>query len=207
MGYKEVGESCARGAARLAGGSHEGVSVEEVKDAAIVPQAGPGGLFDPVRQAVFLQRMADKPIVGRAARAAGVTVGCVYAFRKRSAAFAAAWDEALVAGVDQLENRAIDRAMDKSDKLMELLLKGMRPETYREKVDAAAAMRVNIVVDLVEAGPGIVDAEDVTTLEDSTVPSLEDSTVPGNEGVTKDVYSLTPNPLPALPESSETPAL
>ena len=170
MGTKEVGESCERGAARVAGGAHDGVDIEAVKAIAQTPDSSLTG-FDPIRQALFLQTLAAKPIVGRAAKAAGVTVGACYAMRKRSDVFAAAWDEALIQGVDTLEDRAYDRAMDKSDKLLELLLKGLRPETYREKVDAMAAMRVNIVVDLVpfeshggEAGD--IDAEGFEVLQD-----------------------------------------
>ena len=168
MGTKEVGESCERAGDRLKAGAHDGVDVEAVKAIAQIPGSALTG-FDPIRQALFLQTLAAKPIVGRAAKAAGVTVGACYAMRKRSEVFAAAWDEALIQGVDTLEDCAYDRAMDKSDKLLELLLKGLRPETYREKVDAMAAMRVNIVVDLVPfdsggAEPGDVDAEGVEVL-------------------------------------------
>ena len=172
-GEHAIGESCARGAQRVALGAHEGVSEEAVRKIAEIPPAGPGGIFDPMRQAVFLQSLAERPIVGSAARAAGVTTAAVYKMRQRSKIFAAAWDEALTAGVDTLEDRAYDRAMDKSDKLMELLLKGMRPETYRERVDALASMRVNIVVDLVpgfgeEEGDVEGELEDVEVLADGS---------------------------------------
>jgi len=149
---KKVAESCQRGAVRVEDGTHDGVDSDDVKAIARIPQAGAMSPFDPVRQALFLQALKDKPIVGRAARRAGVTVATAYRMRKRSPVFAAAWDESLCAGVDTLEECAIDRALSKSDKLLEMLLKGMRPETYREKVDALAAMRVNIVVDLTREG-------------------------------------------------------
>ena len=121
-------------------------------------------MFHPVQQAIFLKSLAERPIVGRAARAAGVDVSRCYKMRKRSRAFAQLWDEALIAGVDTLEECAIDRALDKSDKLLELLLKGHRPETFRDKLDLAVASRVDFVVDLVPfvapLEPGDVD-EDV----------------------------------------------
>ena len=149
MGVKEVEESVARGHRRLVDGEHDGVDDHEVRDLAVIPPANAMEPFTPVRQALFLQALARKPIVGRAAKAAGMTTAGVYALRKRSPAFAAAWDEALCAGVDDLEECAIDRAKEKSDPLMALLLKGMRPETYRERVDLAIAARTDIVVDLV----------------------------------------------------------
>ena len=160
---KLVDAAVSRGVTRVKDGTHGGADQREVRSLAEIPRATAVMPFDPVRQALFLQALQDKPIVGRAARKAGVTVGMAYGMRKRSEVFAAAWDEALCASVDALEECAIDRAMSKSDKLLEMLLKGMRPETYREKVDALAAMRVNIVVDLV---PGLetVDAEGVETV-------------------------------------------
>lgn len=164
----------ARALERVENGEHDSVDARQVEDLAKLPEApcvpargraeGSIRLFDPVRQAVFLQALKEKPIVGRAAEMAGITVSTAYKLRGRSPAFAAAWDDAVVRGVDGLEEVAMERALEKSDKLMELFLKGLRPERYREKLDVNVDARVEIVVDLV---PGdFVEAEAVEVIED-----------------------------------------
>ena len=164
----------ARATERIEGGEHSdeavaaGKALAEMPTAPVVPARGrieaSIRLFDPVRQAAFLQALREKPIVGRAAERAGITVSTAYKLRGRSPAFAAAWDDAVVRGVDELEEVAMERALEKSDKLMELFLKGLRPERYRERVDVDVAGKVEIVVDLV---PGdFVEAEAVEVLED-----------------------------------------
>jgi hypothetical protein len=155
--------------ARAAGGD-----VAEVPSAEVVAAKGANGqlttreLFDPVRQALFLHELRKSPVVGRAARAAGVCVGTVYEMRKRSTAFAAQWDEALVQSVDEIDQAIIDRGMNGSDRLLIEAARAYRPEKYSPKIDVDVASRVEIVVDLV---PGqfvadTVDAEEVTVLED-----------------------------------------
>lgn len=151
MPIEDVRGHVDRASKRIEGGAHDGV----VPGAEI--EVAPGHeltAFHPVQQAYFLQELKRSPIVGRAARAAGVTVAQCYAMRKRSETFAAAWDESLIEAVDDLEQVAVERATSKSDRLLELLLKGHRPETYRDKLDVALASRVDIVVDLVPGLPG-----------------------------------------------------
>ena len=122
-------------------------------------------LFDPVRQAVFLQALRCSPIVGHAARAAGITVETAYRLRRRSKAFAGAWDEAREAAVDEIEDVAIKRAVDGSDQLMVQILRAHRPERYRPQIDVDVQGRVDIVVDLVPAGASAsasVEADEAT---------------------------------------------
>jgi hypothetical protein len=106
-------------------------------------------LFDPMRQAVFLKELRAEPIVGKAARAAGITVATAYAMRKRSEDFAAQWDEALVEGVDGIEEELIRRGKAGSDRLLIEAARAHRPDKYSPKVDVAVQGAVEIVVDLV----------------------------------------------------------
>ncbi len=58
-----------------------------------------------------------------------------YDWRDADPVFAAAADAAIEEGTDFLEDKARDRAVKESDTLMIFLLKGRRPEKYRERVD------------------------------------------------------------------------
>lgn len=71
--------------------------------------------------------------VSEAARAAGVGRRTVYDWRDADLAFAAAWDEAEEEAVDALEAAARKRAMESSDRLMEILLKAHRPAKYMDR--------------------------------------------------------------------------
>lgn len=102
------------------------------------------------RRAIFLRELSRSPVVGTAARAAGIPLAKAYRLKGSDPRFSAAWDEALTVAVDRVEEVAIARAMRKSDKLMEMVLKAKRPEEYRERVDVAVALRGEIIVDLVE---------------------------------------------------------
>jgi len=59
-----------------------------------------------------------------------------WAYEQRAAdpEFARAWDQAIESGTDALEDAARKRAMQSSDSLMQFLLKGRRPNKYRENI-------------------------------------------------------------------------
>ncbi len=98
-----------------------------------------------------------------------------YNWRKGDEAFATAWDEALDAGTDALEDEAVRRAHEGveepvfyqgeevarvrkySDNLLMFLLKGRRPERFRERTEISGPgggpVRVVLSVDL-SAGEG-----------------------------------------------------
>lgn len=101
------------------------------------------------RRALFLRELARSPVVGRAARYAGVSLSSLYRLKREDERFSTAWDEAMVCAVDDIEQAAIDRALEKSDKLLEMILKAKRPDEYREKVDVKVAAVGRIEVDLV----------------------------------------------------------
>lgn len=115
----------------------------------------------------FLKALSDGGVVRHAAEAAGVSKNTAYRERERDSAFAEAWDDAIDDAADVLEVEARRRAIlgvekvtyvrsgtdDKgrpvftqqtireySDTLLIFLLKGMRPEKFRDGYDLKAAL-------------------------------------------------------------------
>ena len=74
--------------------------------------AEPHTVFSPRRQAEFLQSLQLFGNVRLAARAARVSAQTAYRARRGSAAFARAWDSALLAARDQAEQVLADRALN-----------------------------------------------------------------------------------------------
>ena len=99
----------------------------------------------------FLRALAQKGTVTAAAKAAAISRQHVYKWRESDPVFAKAWDEALDEAVDHMEAEARRRAVDGvlkpvyqggqrvgtireySDTLLIFLLKGAKPEKYRER--------------------------------------------------------------------------
>lgn len=88
------------------------------------------------KKSEFLTALRDMPNVSAACRLIGVANKTMYEHRKEDAEFAAAWDDAIKEGAENLEAIAMRRAMEShtSDTLMIFLLKGLFPEKYRENV-------------------------------------------------------------------------
>lgn len=101
----------------------------------------------------FLTELRETANVAHSARMAGHTRNAFYFHRSRHPEFAEAWEDAMGEAVDNLEAEARRRAMDGykaiahvtqngkvtmhtvySDRLMEVLLKGHRPERYVERM-------------------------------------------------------------------------
>ena len=80
----------------------------------------------------FLDALATGLSVSAAASAAGIGRQTAYDLRNRDPDFAAAWDDALEAGTDVLEDEARRRALNGSDLLTIFLLKGRRPWKFRD---------------------------------------------------------------------------
>jgi hypothetical protein len=106
----------------------------------------------PKKASLFLTALADLGHVGQAAKRTGITVRTWYRHRREDATFAAAWEQALGEAMDTvLEPEAIRRAVhgvlkpvyqggkrvgyvrEYSDTLLIFLLKGGKPEKYRER--------------------------------------------------------------------------
>lgn len=115
-----------------------------------------GRLTDEERRTLFLDTLSDGGHISNAAKAAGLPRRTVYNWRKTDDTFRDAWDEALDLGTDALEDEAIRRALygvekpvyqggkkvgmvqEYSDGLMQFLLKGRRPEKYKDRVEQTA---------------------------------------------------------------------
>lgn len=105
----------------------------------------------------FLESLMTTCNVTASARAAGVGRVTVYDHRRRHSDFAKAWDEAKAIGADTLEDEAVRRARDGwlepvffrgeatgevrkfSDTLLIFLLKGAKPDKYRERFEHTGA--------------------------------------------------------------------
>jgi hypothetical protein len=57
----------------------------------------------------------------------------MYEHRKTDESFARAWDDAVEAGADALEDEAVRRAKESSDVLLIFLLKGRRPGKFKDR--------------------------------------------------------------------------
>jgi hypothetical protein len=92
----------------------------------------------------FLEQLRETCNVSHSAREAGISRTVAYEWRASDPDFAAAWEDAEEQAVDKLEKVARDRAIDGSDRMMEILLKAHRPEKYVErfKGDFSGALTV-----------------------------------------------------------------
>lgn len=118
----------------------------------------------------FLAVLAETCNVSDAARKAGIGRRTAYEWKAADEAFAAAWREAEEEAADKLEREAWRRAVegvDKpvtfqgaitatykeySDRMLEILLKGHRPEKYTERVKNEHSGAMSIVVSPEDAG-------------------------------------------------------
>jgi len=123
----------------------------------------------PKKQALFLAELAKCGSVTAAAAAAGVPRETLYFVRANNVQFAEAWEKAAELGADALEDEARRRAHDGvdepltcakglvlgedgqpvmvkkySDTLLIFLLKGAKPEKYRDKLDVKASVEASV---------------------------------------------------------------
>jgi len=95
----------------------------------------------------FLDALRMHGIVSQAAIEAGIHRDTAYFERSKDPEFARQWAEALDRGVDALEDTAMKRAYEGSDTLLIFLLKGRRPERYREVLKT---IQVNVTPEQLE---------------------------------------------------------
>lgn len=125
----------------------------------------------PKKRALFLAELAKSGNVSHSAEVAGYARRTVYDYREQDPIFAAAWEEALERAADVLEHEARRRAVDGvekyvttakglifdhegnplmertfSDTLLIFLLKGVRPDKYRDnaKVEHSGAVGLTV---------------------------------------------------------------
>jgi hypothetical protein len=102
---------------------------------------------DRAREA-FLKTLRATCNVSAGCRSAKIGRSAAYKWRKEDEEFAADWDDAESEAIDNLEGVAYTRAMSgESDRMVEILLKGHRPERYVEKqrVEHSGGVIVNIL--------------------------------------------------------------
>jgi hypothetical protein len=107
----------------------------------------------------FLRSLSETCSVSKTCEALQIPRSTVYEWRSTDKAFAEAWVDALKVGADALEDEAVRRAMvgvdepvfyqgvqtghvrKYSDVLLIFLLKGARPEKYKERVSTDTTIR------------------------------------------------------------------
>jgi hypothetical protein len=89
----------------------------------------------------FIQVFAATGNVRLSATAAGVSRDAPYKRAQSDRNFAAEWLRAREDAVDILEAEARRRALNSSDALLIFLLKSLRPETFRDRVDLTVDLR------------------------------------------------------------------
>lgn len=87
-------------------------------------------------RATFLETLRETGNVSAAARAASIGRRTAYDWREADPAFAESWEEAEEEAIDKLEEVARARAIDNSDRMLEILLKAHRPEKYVDRYRA-----------------------------------------------------------------------
>lgn len=108
----------------------------------------------PEKEKEFLEALSETCNVSKACEISDIARSSVYAWRTDDLEFAMRWDKALELGVEALEDEATRRAksgVDEpvfyqgsqcgtvrkySDTLLIFLLKGAKPEKYRERIDS-----------------------------------------------------------------------
>lgn len=110
----------------------------------------------------FLEAVRQGASITKAADLAGVGRRTAYEWREEDADFAQAWDDALEAWTDELEDEATRRAHEGvatphffkgqvcghaqrfSDSLMIFMLRARRPEKYRDQVEHSGSIDVGL---------------------------------------------------------------
>jgi hypothetical protein len=88
----------------------------------------------PRAREAFLQAFSETCNVSEACRRARISRNAAYSWRDDDPAFRADWADAEETAIDALELAARERATtDKSDRMLEILLKAHRPEKFVER--------------------------------------------------------------------------
>ncbi len=87
----------------------------------------------PERENLFLKALKSGSSVAYAAQAAGVGRQTVYDWRHQDETFEALWDDAIEVGSDRLEDVALKRAVERSDRLLLAVLRARRPKVWGER--------------------------------------------------------------------------
>jgi len=128
-------------------------AIRQPKKPAVIHKRKPRVEFTPEVKALFLETLMESGNVSASAKVADVDRHACYYHRADDPLFAAAWDEAMDISVDSLESEARRRGVqgvekpvyqggkevgvirEFSDTLLIFLLKGARPDKYKERVE------------------------------------------------------------------------
>lgn len=134
--------------------------VIEKGDKSIRKQCGKG--IDNYRRSLFVRELMRSPVVGTAARRAGLTRRMVYAERERNDEFRQAWDQAIAGAIDDVEEVLVEKAHGGDLKAIEMVLKAHRPERYRDRHEVAVVADSVIEVSLVAVDKSLRNQEDTS---------------------------------------------
>lgn len=96
----------------------------------------------------FLAALENTGSVTAAADAAKIHRRATYTQKQKDPEFSRQWDEALDQAADALEDQARKRAFDGSDVLLMFLLKGIRPQKWRESRATIAPAELNRLIEV-----------------------------------------------------------
>lgn len=95
-------------------------------------------------RAQFLAALRDTGRITVAAELIGHGRTALYDWKADDPDFAAAWEDAFTRAAESLEDEAVRRAMAGSDLLLIFLLKGLKPDRYRETRHLTVDQRLQI---------------------------------------------------------------
>lgn len=98
------------------------------------------------KKAAFLAALRERGSVMHAAESAGIGRRTAYDWRDADPEFAAAWEDALEDSTERLEESMFERAMKGDTTAAIFLLKGRRPEVYRERMQFEHQGRVGLEI-------------------------------------------------------------
>ena len=103
--------------------------------------------FTPEKKKKFLEAFAEHWTVTDACKIVGISQKNAYNARHKDEEFAAGWKAVEESIGDMLEKEAIKRGLAKSDTLLIFLLKGNKPDKYKDRIDTnvSADIRVEIM--------------------------------------------------------------
>jgi hypothetical protein len=99
-------------------------------------------------QNAFLAALEQTGSVTAAAEAAKISRVTVHENKRNDPAFSKLWDEALDVSADTLEDEARKRAFNGSDVLLMFLLKGIRPQRWRESRATIPPAELNKMIEV-----------------------------------------------------------
>lgn len=97
-------------------------------------------------RANFLAALRETGRITTAAQIVGHSRNTLYEWKLDDPDFALEWEAAFTQAADSLEDEAVRRAMSGSDLLLIFLLKGLKPDRYREQRHLTIEQRLSVDV-------------------------------------------------------------